>query len=438
VTHPAARGPLLALLSLSLLQASCGPAPDPQGVERVVVVGIDGLDWRVMRGMMAEGKLPAIERFLDGGIAGELGTMAPAYSPVIWATIATGKLPREHGITGFVTRGASGAPQVPFTSNLRRAKAIWNIAGEAGRRVAVNGWWTTWPAEPVEGAMVSDRMLYNRFNLWFGNERAGGDLPAQTHPPELFERLLPLTLPAAAIEREFFERFVDGEPPAMVRELHDPWFELLMVYARDRAYGAMLERLLEEESYDLVLHYLNGPDIASHYFWKYLFPEEWDGPIAPEAVARYGGVIERYYELVDEAIGPLLAEAGAGCVVVLMSDHGFVTGRRDDSPEISGTHYRAAPPGVLAIAGGGLPAGGTIARASVTDIAPTLLHLLGLPVAHDMPGGVLAEVAASIPAPAGDPVASYESGAAPRPREPLETVYDEAILEKLRALGYID
>jgi predicted AlkP superfamily pyrophosphatase or phosphodiesterase len=426
-----------------VLAAGCGGPRDGGGggeVERVLVVGVDGLEWRVLDRLIAEGKVPNLARFIEGGTRGELTTLAPAYSPVIWATVATGKLPQKHGITHFV-KPPEGPDQraVPFTSNARTTAALWNILGDLGRRVAVVGWWTTWPAEPVNGVLVSERMLYNRFNLWFGLDLAGGDLPGQTYPPELFDDLADATRMEASFEDEFFERFAPGSPrPSFRRDLHDPWYELLMVHARDRAYAEMLDRILRRDSYEFVAYYLNGPDIASHYFWKYLFPEEWSEPIPSEDVERYREVIPRYYAWVDEAIAPLLAQADAETIVILLSDHGFVTGHRPDSPNISGTHFRAAPPGVLVMAGGGIPAAGEFGRATVMDLTPTILHALGHGVGRDMDGLVLPDVARATGARAVRYVDSYDGDRERAAADPIATEYDEAILEQLRALGYID
>jgi hypothetical protein len=316
---------------------------------------------------------------------------------------------------------------------------VWEILGELDRRVAVVGWWTTWPAYAVNGVMVSDRVMYNRFNLWFERERAGADLPAQTWPPELFDELVDATRMGDAIEDEFFERFLPDEPrPSFERALHDPWYEMALVYARDRAYVEILDRVLEREDWDLVAYYLNGTDIASHYFWKHLFPEEWPEPIPPEELAQRGGIIPRYYEWVDEAIAPLLDLADERTLVVVLSDHGFTTGGRPDSPNISGTHWRTAPPGVLILAGGGVGAGTEIAGARVTDVAPTLLHALGHGPARDMDGRVLPIVAEAFPERPVEFVDSYEPAGDASGPAPLETEYDEAILNRLRALGYID
>ena len=428
---------LIVVASWLAFTISCG-GPQPAVGRRVIVVGVDGLDWRVLDQLIEQGRLPHMERFLDRAASGRLITLAPTSSPVIWASVATGKLPNKHGITGFTSAARASGDQVPFTSNLRRAQPLWNILGERERRVAVVGWWTTWPAEPVNGVMVSDRMQYNRFNLWFGAERAGGDLPAQTHPPELFADLVSAAKDAEEVEEEFFERFAgEGPRPSFDRDLHDPWYELLLAYARDRAYAEMLDRVLRDESFDFVAYYINGTDIASHYFWKYLYPEEWDEPIPPADMQLYGDVIARYYAYVDESIAPLLAQADEDCLVILLSDHGFVSGHRPDTPHISGTHTYSAPPGIIALAGLGVPAGVELGRTTVMDIAPTVLHAVGEAVGRDMDGSVMPVVAALEPDRPASFVETYEKGVA-QDAAPVTTEYDEAILEKLRALGYIE
>lgn len=431
-------------LAILLLGSGC-PAPQsspgaeaqtsPRAGSRVILIGVDGLEWRVIDGLMAQGRLPNFSRFFEKSARGPLETLIPTYSPVIWASIATGKLPEKHGITGFVTRDAHGRRQ-PFTSGALNAAPLWQIVGDADRRSAVVGWWTTWPAQPIDGVMVSDRMLYNRFNLWFGLKHFGEDLPAQSFPEDWVARLSDLTRLDPALEDEFFRRFsVDGRRFELKTDLHDPWYELYLVHARDRAYFRMVQRVQESESFDLLAFYINGTDIASHYFWKYLYPGDTPTPPSDEAIARMGNVIPRYYEYVDAQLAPWLESADDETVVALISDHGFLAGTRDDTPNISGTHYRTGPPGVLAFAGGGIAPGTTVEGAHVTDVTPTLLHLMGLPVGRDMDGRVL-PFAERLAAPRY--VESHERPEREAPRTLHSSVHDEAIMEKLRALGYID
>lgn len=411
-------------------------------VARVLLLGIDGLEWSVLGPMLDSGRMPNFARFIARGAAGQLHTMLPTYSPILWATIATGRTASEHGIEGFAAKSPTVPGKiVPFTSNVRRTKALWNILSDAGKRTAVIGWWTTWPAEPVSGVMVSDRMLYNRFNLALGYEAFGDDLIGQTWPEELYAELSPLARIKPATEHEMFERFAPRHADRMLeRNLHDPYYELFLVYARDAAYLSILENVRAREAYDFLAFYLNGVDIASHYFYKYRFPEQWKEPVDPALLRANGKVIDNYLAYVDEALARLLAQADENTVVIVVSDHGFVVGERPDTPNVSGIHYNKAPPGVIAMAGGSIQPGVTIRGASILDVTPTVLHLLGEPVASDMSGTVLPDAVGGPANLAARPITrlpSYETTPSDR-AAPLVTDYDDAIMGRLRALGYLD
>ena len=58
---------------------------------------------------------------------------------------------------------------------------------------------------------------------------------------------------------------------------------------------------------------------------------------------------------------------------------------------MTGTHA-SAPDGVVLAIGDGIRAGATVEGGSILDIAPTILYLMGLPVARDMEGRVLIEI----------------------------------------------
>ena len=132
----------------------------------VVVVGIDGASWSVIEQLWSTGRLPHLRQLAESGVTSRLTPVANP-SPVIWTSMATGVLPERHGITNFVVNTEAG--QVPVSSALRRVPAIWNMVSAAQRRVAVLGWWASWPAEEVSGIVVSDR--------------AGADIDRAFHPP---------------------------------------------------------------------------------------------------------------------------------------------------------------------------------------------------------------------------------------------------------------
>ena len=147
----------------------------------------------------------------DGGALNPLATDY-GISPVIWTTIATGVEPEEHGITDFVVPTESG--DVPVSSSLRKRPALWNMLSRARRPVAALGWWATWPAESLEGALIlSDRAGFGlardiaparretELARWVEESRAGGPAFGGNEASELHDRLVTIAARRALAER---------------------------------------------------------------------------------------------------------------------------------------------------------------------------------------------------------------------------------------------
>jgi predicted AlkP superfamily phosphohydrolase/phosphomutase len=398
---------------------------------RVFVIGVDGATWRVLDPMIERGELPTFERLLKNGTRAELATLKPTLSSIIWTSVATGKAPHKHGIRGFWREASEGelhadesekamieqlraigyiggegdveggVNKVLYKHSDWKSAALWDVLGEHGLESMVLGWWVTYPVQQINGVMVSDRYLFNRFELESQERGHGyGDDQQNVHPAELEPELRELALSLEDVDAGHLERFLDG--PIELKDrvtLHDPIDELRMVLAKDASYQKMAKHLLSQRDPDFFTVYFQGVDIASHYFWKYLFPEEWeerypDSPIPDEDIERFHNVIPEYYRLMDEYMADLLQQAGEDTLVMVLSDHGFVTGRRKKGSgrareTVSGTHAKSAPPGVLIVSGHGAAAGASLRQASVLDIVPTVLTAMGLPVARDMDGRVL-------------------------------------------------
>jgi len=173
------------LIAVVLSFAACSRSKP----SRVMVIGLDGMDPRTVDLLMSEGKMPNFAKLRRDGAYAPLNSAEPLLSPVVWTTIATGKTPDQHRIGHFVAVDEKG-DQLPVTSAMRKVKALWNILSDAGRRVAVLGWWATWPSEKVNGAIVSDHFAYH----FLFEQGLHGDPNAQgkTWPPELVDKLRPL------------------------------------------------------------------------------------------------------------------------------------------------------------------------------------------------------------------------------------------------------
>jgi predicted AlkP superfamily phosphohydrolase/phosphomutase len=414
---PRRSGPC-ALLALVLL-LGCGARPTG---DRVLLVGIDAATWDVIRPLMAAGRLPTLAGLVRSGWSATLESMEPTLSPAIWTTIATGRPPITHGINGFLARGPDGQ-SIPVTSNVRLREALWTIAGRYGRRVNAVGWYVTWPPEPVNGVMVSDRFVdAERGALVGGAESLSPEHPG-VYPREL----------APELERLFVraDRFIDPYE----RDFH----RLFKAYPVDATRTAIAEHLMRTRPADLTLVYLWGIDPIQHLFWKYYQPERWLGPPSAAAdVALNRNKIPDYYEDVDGFLARLLAQTGPRDTVIVVSDHGagpVLT--YDPTNPVSGEHRLE---GIVIAAGNHIRPGTGTKPPSILDITPTVLYLLGIPAGEDMEGRVLTEAIDPAFLAASPPrrIPTLEVG----PREPLPppavpTVADERIKERLKSLGYL-
>src|SRR5215470_11698072 len=145
----------VALLT-ALAVAACSRAPEPTGPrQKVLLIGVDAATWHVAEPMMERGELPNLKALCDRGVHGDLLSMDPMVSPALWTTIATGTFPERHGVHGFTEADPVTNKQTPVSSNLRKRESLWTILTQRKRRVNVVGWYATWPAEAVDGYIVT-------------------------------------------------------------------------------------------------------------------------------------------------------------------------------------------------------------------------------------------------------------------------------------------
>ena len=130
---------------------SCGPSR----AKKIIFIGIDALDWELLDRLMLEGIVPNFTKLRQNGSSAQVNTNDEGGSAVYWTTIATGQRSRKHGIHKFTTTDPVTKERIPVTSNMRRSKAFWNIFSEYDISVGVVGWYVSWPAEEVNGFMIS-------------------------------------------------------------------------------------------------------------------------------------------------------------------------------------------------------------------------------------------------------------------------------------------
>jgi predicted AlkP superfamily phosphohydrolase/phosphomutase len=445
---------LLAVVAALLALSGCAPDKPPES-PRLLIIGLDCATWNVLTPMIEAGELPTMAKLVREGSSGILKSGTPIQSPQMWTTIATGEVPERHGIEHFVVEVPGTDHQAPVSGNMRKVKAFWNILSERGVSVGVVGWWPSWPAEQVDGFMISDRAWPINWSLHgvpYGASRdAQGRLlvqefPGRTHPEALYKEFEPFIVTEEDVTpSEIAFLFSGAELTDPARDFHATW-----VFAKDKTFAQAGLHFLTTLKPRVMAVYFQGTDVVQHNYWGYR-PEE-GLRVAPADARKYGAVVKSYYQYMDRVIADYIATAGSDYAVLVVSDHGFET--KSDLKErwLRGEAIRTveggkdvpwdhAEDGVLIMAGPGIRAGHRITTAaSVVDVTPTILAYLGLPAAKDMDGRPLTDVLdpSLLKAHPIEYVETYETGERPGDRTPLESPLDEGMKEKLRALGYIE
>jgi predicted AlkP superfamily phosphohydrolase/phosphomutase len=254
---------------------------------RVLFIGIDALDSEMIRRFEAD--LPNIARIRRTGIERAVEPIHPPDSDTAWATIVTGLDPSEHGIVKYddpLEKSGRLSSADPDNTALR-GRTFWDAASRAGRRVCVLFPHLGYPVWPVNGVMVG---------------RSG------FHPqPMVYPEGLPLPgWDLAALN------VVGGMPDrgkARYIRANRDLLEGQTRFALD---------LLDREHWDLFFAYSSVLDMIQHYFWSACDPGDpaWPGP------NPHQDVIRDFYRHQDDIIGRLIAGAGEGAAVFVVSDHG--------------------------------------------------------------------------------------------------------------------
>jgi Flp pilus assembly protein TadD len=429
-------------------EAPARPSPSPAADRRqILMVGLDGADWQVLDPLIQAGLTPHLARLKREGAWAALRSNAPMLSPLLWTTAATGKPPEEHGIVDFLIRDPRTGARLPISSNFRRAKALWNILTDAGLESDWVAWWATWPAERIRGHMVSDRVAYSLFDVGASEE----DLVGAVWPQGLLDEIRSQRREADAVGIDEVRRLarVDSDDLERARRrpgtgaprhgYAEPLTHLTRILASTATYHRAALHLLEKGPAPLTAVYYQMIDEVGHRFAHCAPPRL--GLCSDADFLRYRDTLAAAYRHQDALLGELLDRVPAGTVTIVLSDHGFQNGEErpaDLPPDIEGRPgewHRAY--GIFVIHGPGIAAG-RIDTVSLYDIAPTVLHLLGLPAGADMRGSVLAAARSARPA-APAQIASWEaigSQKAPAGDAPASS-YDAEVIARLRSLGYI-
>lgn len=400
------------------------------------MIGWDAADWKVINPLMDAGHMPTLEKLVNGGVMGNLATLDPPLSPMLWTSISTGKRPYKHGIHGFTEPDPSGKGVRPAFITSRKVKALWNILNQHDLKSHVIGWWPSHPAEPINGTMISN--FYQRASKPI-NE-SWPIAPGTVHPADKQEFFAKLRIHPGELTAAHILPFVP-DAANIDQEKDKRMNALAKIIADCSTIQSAATYILENEEWDFVGVYFDAIDHFCHAFMKFHPPQL---PGVPDDLYHfYKDCVISGYKFHDMMLERLIELAGKDVTIMLISDHGFHPDHLRPlklPKEPAAPALEHSPYGIVVINGPGIKKDERIYGASILDVTPTILTMYGLPVGADMDGNVMINAFEGDVKP--EKIPSWEevpgnSGQHPPDKQEDPYAAREA-LEQLIDLGYVE
>ncbi len=273
--------------------------------QKILVIGVDGGTWTVLRPALDGGHMPYLKELIDAGASGILESTLPAITPAAWGSFQTGTNPGANGVFDFSYWDKEKKKNCYVSSNCL-TKTVWEIAGDAGKRVGTINVPMTYPPRPINGYTISG-ILTPSMDSDF------------TYPGELKGQLADI-LPDYHV---FNLQNVPREYPA-AGQLED-FVGQMAAIVRTRARSA--EFIINKEPLDLFMVHFQASDVFQHMLWGYL-----DAGHESFDPVKHKYVLGNFYRELDECIARVrrafAQTSGGDFLTLIVSDHGFERHRK--------------------------------------------------------------------------------------------------------------
>lgn len=260
--------------------------------EKVMVIGLDGATFDLMKPWIATGKLPNLAQFISNGSHGDLNSVMPPESPLAWPSFATGKNPGKHGVFGFYEHHPTKEYSLsPINASCNRAKTLYKMLAEAGKKVITLAVPFTFPPEKIENGIV----IPGEFSLPGETNNASG-----SYPPEMAQEICNYVAdPRLGVDTSL----IYSSPSAFIEDLHTTTDNLVET----------ADYLLQHKPWDFFMLVFSGVDQIEHYFWRHYLNND-----------AFSDAMFEYYQKVDQAVGKILSQINEDEITLfVMSDHGM-------------------------------------------------------------------------------------------------------------------
>jgi len=257
---------------------------------KLIIIGIDGATPDLMFRWMEEGWLPNFQKIKSNGVSGKLNSVPNQRSAAAWSSFITGVNPGKHGIFEFYERVPLSHDIIFTKASSRESMSFWKYLSEKNKKHIVVNVPMTYPAEPLNGCMIS------------GLDAPGKTSPGFAYPPDLMNRVEQAAGPYIQ-EPGVTSMVMSGK----ARNAVDKIIESV------RQRGKSVRYLMNEYEWDTLVAVFRETDPTQHCFWEDMEQND----------SLLGNAVFNVYRQIDNEVGKILEKAGKDCRIMVMSDHGF-------------------------------------------------------------------------------------------------------------------
>jgi len=266
--------------------------------QKIIVVGIDGATFTLLKPWMDKGYLPNFMNIYEKGAKAMLRSVTPAVTIPAWTSFSTGVNPGKHGAYDFLKK-TNGDGFRPITSKDIGSRHIWQLLTDNEKKVIVINAPTSYPPERVNGFLISGMLTPNLDSEF-------------TYPKSLKDELLKCGYKTTAVFGSGGDSKLGGEGTSFARSIRfaDNKTILEVTKAFDdveeiRARTAF--RLMDRIKPDFTFVLFDSSDRLEHQFWT----------------DDLSHILLRHYGKLDSILSGFLKRMDDNTVIMLVSDHGM-------------------------------------------------------------------------------------------------------------------
>ena len=272
------------------------PAMNAPKAPRQLIIGLDAMEWDLVRRWAGAGKLPTFRRLMEEGTQAELSTVADRLPDTSWGCLCSGLNPAHFARYFYVQEDPNTGSMRYLPDEKWGVRYFWDLLSDAGRQVGVleiphmgaserlNGFQISWGTHAAHGPRFSTpTSLLREVDKRFGRHPTG-DCDSATSERE---------------RRALRSRLLDGV----------------------KMHGELFRHFITEREWEVLIAVFAAPHCAGHMYWQDMDPAHPQHD--PDDRNQPAGAIEDVYRAIDLEVGAMIEAAGPGVRVYVVSPLGM-------------------------------------------------------------------------------------------------------------------